>query len=123
MSEKIVEAITEQWGERCPDFDADCACCQVWAEYDAITAALAVAPKPTHRHKKRGSEYVLLGYGKMQTASWREPMASTTTGAVPVDMHAVAIYRSVDDGALWVRPREEFEDGRFEALSALEDQS
>jgi hypothetical protein len=35
MSDKIVEAITEQWGERCPDFDADCACCQVWAEYDA----------------------------------------------------------------------------------------
>jgi len=36
MSDKIVEAITEQWGERCPDFDADCACCQVWAEYDAL---------------------------------------------------------------------------------------
>jgi len=49
MSEKIVEAITEQWGERCPDFDADCACCQVWAEYDALAAALAVAPKPRVR--------------------------------------------------------------------------
>jgi hypothetical protein len=33
-------------------------------------------------------------------------------------MREVAIYRSVDDGSLWVRPREEFEDGRFAALDA-----
>jgi hypothetical protein len=38
MSDEIAEAITAHWGERCPDFDADCALCQVWSEYDALAA-------------------------------------------------------------------------------------
>lgn len=86
----------------------------------AIRAAHRVQPKqdapsPTHRHKKRGTEYVLIGIGKMQAEHWM------TSGYPPaneyVDMREVAIYRSVDDGSLWVRPREEFEDGRFEEIS------
>lgn len=36
MPEPIEEAITEQFGERCPDFDADCICCQVWSQYDDL---------------------------------------------------------------------------------------
>lgn len=32
----IVEAIREHWGERCPDFDANCFCCKAWAEYDRL---------------------------------------------------------------------------------------
>lgn len=34
----IEEAISEHWGDRCPDIDADCACCQAWAEYDRLSA-------------------------------------------------------------------------------------
>lgn len=34
----IAEAITEAFGERCPDFDPDCHCCKVWAQYDALKA-------------------------------------------------------------------------------------
>lgn len=30
------EEITQQYGERCPDVDHDCACCQMWSMYDKI---------------------------------------------------------------------------------------
>ena len=35
---KIEEAITEHWGERCADSQQGCPCCDAWAEYDALAA-------------------------------------------------------------------------------------
>lgn len=37
----IREAMVEALGERCPDFDAECTCCQTWRAYDALTEARA----------------------------------------------------------------------------------
>lgn len=33
---RIEEAITEWFGPRCDDFNAHCACCQAWREYDTL---------------------------------------------------------------------------------------
>lgn len=66
-----------------------------------------------YQHKERGSVYELIAIGKMQSDGWMEVIPKM----VAVDMRDVAIYRSVSDPTeILVRPREEFEDGRFEAL-------
>ena len=61
-----------------------------------------------YRHLKRGSTYVKMGVGELQAAS---PV---------VEGVAVVIYRSEKDGRLWVRPEEEFNDGRF--VKIIQDQ-
>lgn len=58
-------------------------------------------------HKKRRSTYIEIGRAKLQ--------ASDVGGFS--DMQPMVVYRSELDGSLWVRPEDEFEDGRFEALA------
>jgi len=64
---------------------------------DAITGYKKV------RHVKRGSEYMVIGHGKIQTD---KPLS---------DYHEVIVYVG-ENGSLWVRPVSEFMDGRFENL-------
>ena len=52
----IAFALTEAFGEKCPDFDPDCYTCRAWAKYDAVQdlvkaleacqAALALVVEP-----------------------------------------------------------------------------
>ena len=84
---------------------------------DAIRALRpASAPEDLYRHKKRGTTYRLLGIGKMQAEHWHMDDGFAGLGSC-VDDAPVAIYRSESDGSLWVRPKDEFEDGRFEKAS------
>lgn len=75
-----------------------------------------------YRHKKRGTTYELLGFAKMQSENWMDkpPYPHGWYGPDPekVDMQEVAVYVSTNEPKeMWVRPRDEFEDGRFEIIS------
>ena len=65
------------------------------------------APTDTERvqHVKRGTTYTVVGEAKLQSSG------SIAEGAM------LTVYRDVNSGALWVRPTDEFRDGRFVTLS------
>lgn len=68
---------------------------------------MAVARKGyRYVHKKRGTEYELIGTAQVRAT---EPLT---------DYEVVVVYKSVDDGQLWVRRRSEFCDGRFVATDS-----
>lgn len=54
------------------------------------------------RHKQRGTEYEVIGVAELQM-----------NADILVDGSEMIVYRG-DDGRLWVRQIDEFEDGRFE---------
>lgn len=93
----------EQWSDTCK-----AAYLAALKELDRF-AMLSAAPAPEggamrYRHKKRGTEYTLIGVGRAQ-------------GELQDD-DPVVLYRG-DDGGLWVRHQVEFCDGRFEEIPAL----
>jgi hypothetical protein len=59
--------------------------------------------KKIWRHKKRGTHYEIVSAGSI-----------SLSGTPLLDGDSVVIYRCKEDGRYWVRPTEEFHDGRFE---------
>lgn len=74
-----------------------------------------------YKHKKRGTFYEFGGIAKVQANNWFELDWATGSGEgeyVSIDMQEVVVYRSVDNpDEIWVRPYEEFFDGRFEKVT------
>lgn len=70
----------------------------------ALQRSAGAGKEFTHRHKKRGTLYRVIGEAQVQTAT---PL---------LDDFCVTVYQG-QDGNIWVRPTEEFEDGRFEVVS------
>ncbi|GAC1508456.1 MAG: hypothetical protein NVS1B6_15840 [Steroidobacteraceae bacterium] len=58
------------------------------------------------RHVKRGTAYVEIGTGCLQTADSEK-----------LDDQQVVIYQAETGGQIWVRPTYEFMDGRFERVT------
>lgn len=50
-------------------------------------------------------------------------MIITDNFLIETTMQQGVLYRNLSDGSEWVRPREEFMDGRFESLNSMEYQS
>jgi hypothetical protein len=69
------------------------------------------APPRRFRHLKRGTEYEYVGAATGQCYDGGQ--ANIT---LEIEGQEFIVYRSVADGSLWVRPREEFWDGRFEEV-------
>lgn len=69
----------------------------------ALDAADTQARGEKWRHKKRGTTYEMIGTAEVQV-----------TDCI-LEGHFVVVYRA-EDGKLWVRPTEEFYDGRFERI-------
>lgn len=63
-----------------------------------------VAWKPTHKHVKRGTFYRVLSEGHLQMEG-------------PNDNAQMIVYED-ETGYVWVRPKSEFFDGRFEPVIA-----
>ena len=41
----VEEALTEQWGEKCPEYEQGCVVCQAWREYENLVTYGASAPR------------------------------------------------------------------------------
>lgn len=74
-----------------------------------------------YEHHRNHNKYQLIGFAKMQSSHWEDTEFAFDEGGYiggsPVDMREVAVYVSINDGSLWVRPKEEFEDGRFKKVN------
>lgn len=74
MTDLIAEALTEYYGDRCPDHAPGCPCCDAWAEYDRMTAdpwqPIATAPKT----EKPGPEGLIIigNQAWTQTVFWQK---------------------------------------------------
>ena len=79
----------------------------------ALAPPLAVAFAPTHRHKKRGAVYRVIGEAEAQVSTGSYNGCGYSRRVE--DGSRLTVYEA-EDGRLWARFPDEFEDGRFERL-------
>ena len=82
---------------------------------EEVKKTLKELNKPTHRHVKRGSTYQVLGELQMQISTPWEPIAGMTAGRFIKEGDHITVYRG-EDGKLWGRFPDEFNNDRFEKL-------
>jgi hypothetical protein len=76
--------------------------------------------KTLYRHKKRGTVYEIVSFGKFQASDLflkGYNIFYQIETYKTVDMIEVVVYRNINDQEeVWVRPKTEFFDGRFENI-------
>lgn len=92
----LADAITEAFGERCPDFAEGCPCCDAWAQYDAVQLDLAelrawreVSPRP--------SPEAIVAAQRSQNEFHRRAMDILGDQRVGVTITATEIFRPLKD--------------------------
>ena len=63
-----------------------------------------------YRHRKRGTTYRILHGDEYGTCF------ASSSSVAQIDHEPMIVYQDIADGRVWVRPRSEFFDGRFEKL-------
>ena len=71
------------------------------------------------RHRKRGTTYRVIGEGETQVAVNKVYGEELATRIIR-DGTKLIVYQCEADGKIWLRPTDEFMDGRFEELDGAE---
>lgn len=74
------------------------------------------------RHKRRGTEYHLMGRARLQIGidtlyGYENDRTDASRVVANLERMTFVVYRSLKDDTLWVRPESEFFDGRFEEIN------
>jgi hypothetical protein len=105
----VIDLIRDYGNDALPDSEYRLACNDLIealteTQHSALSAQVQDVAEERYRHKKRGSEYIVIARGILQVDA-------------DLDNEKVVIYRG-DDGKTWVRPEYEFNDGRFELIKS-----
>ncbi len=91
--------ISKEWAMAAAEHEGNC----------EVGAGFETCPAPKlWRHKKRGTVYEILSDKASLQCSAASDFEEMFEG------HDWTVYRNIKTGAIWVRPTEEFMDGRFE---------
>lgn len=55
---RVLDAMLEVWGDRCPDFAEECEACLAWAEYDSLMRARAFHIAMRHLTEEIKEQYL-----------------------------------------------------------------
>lgn len=65
--DRIAEALTAHWGERCAENEPGCPCCDAWAQYDALKSLVEAAEKVRDSYWY-SSDGIITGMHDLETA-------------------------------------------------------